>query len=107
MAEKVTRFASRWQLTISFFIIMIALLLLGVRSQINDSHINTNTDKLRIAVYQQCMDLNTAKHGTNDVLDVLIGAVSITASIGSAEKADRIAKYRKTKDTYTDCSPLK
>lgn len=87
MVEHVQKFASRFQVTIVFIIIMLAFTLLAYRSQVNQNRIANS-------VYQQCKANNRAADGTNAVLDSLIAAVTITKSLPDAEKADRIKKYQ-------------
>lgn len=87
MTEHIQHFASRFQLTIVFIIVMLAWTLLAYRSEVNANRIANTT-------FIQCQETNKAAEGTNAVLNALIAVVTKTKSIPDAEKADRIKKYQ-------------
>lgn len=99
MTENVQKFASRWQVTIAFILVMLAFTLLAYRSEVNTNRISRN-------VYLQCQANNRAANGTNHVLDALIAAVTITKSLPDSEKTDRIKKYQAVKVPMLNCSNL-
>lgn len=88
--------AARWPIIALLSVLTIVVVVLGLAIQ-------ANTDRLELAVYDQCRASQHAAVGTNTVLDTLIAAVTLTNSIPSAEKTDRVAKYEAAKQTIPVC----
>lgn len=95
-------------LTISLIIdilLSIAMAGLAVVAWSNANHIAANTRDLKVGVHDICTASNTAAMGTNDVLQSLINAVTITNSLPALEKQDRIAKYKAAMVPMLRCAP--
>jgi hypothetical protein len=58
---------------------------------------------LKDTVHDLCLASNTAADSSNRVLESLIAAVTVTKSLGAAEKADRVRKYRAAMTPILKC----
>lgn len=108
MRDTVSVAAVRWSLSIIFVICLSATLLVSIQGRQNDERleralatqqsvivqVDANTKQLKTTVHNLCVASNTAATGTNEVLQSLINAVTITKSLPTTEKVDRIKKYR-------------